>query len=409
VSDGGGTEVPEIVVPPRGDGEAWAEAVARHFHEDPLDEPTRQLLTTVPPERRFLVRDGDRVVANAGVLPLELAVPGGSTLPCAGITMVGVAQTHRRRGLLRALMGRCLDDAREREEPVAGLFASESGIYPRFGFGPSAPVTSVRLERAHARFLDPVDPRLVEAIEPQQAERRFPAILAEAQRQTAGVVSRTGEMWRAWCRHGDGYGEPGSSPRRLVTVPGRGYAAYRIRPGSRDGLPDGAVTVTELLATDAEAEQALWQHVTDVDLTTRTEVMMRPSDDPVELMVADPLRVRSVPLSPLYTRLVDVVRCLQARRSAADGLVTLAVEDPFGDQSGVLRLEAAEGRMSCAWTDARPELSMPAPVLAALWLGGHRAARLRDARRLVEHEPGSARRLDSMLATERRPWTPFEF
>jgi predicted acetyltransferase len=296
VSDGRAPTEPEIVVPPLEDGEAWAEAVVRHFHEDPLDEPTRHLLATVPPERRFVARDGGRIVANAGVLSLDLAVPGGATLPCAGVTTVGVAHTHRRRGLLRALMRRCLADAREREEPVAGLFASESGIYPRFGFGPSAPVTSVRLERAHARFLDPVDLRLVEPVEPEEAEDRFPAILAEAQRHTSGVVGRTEAMWRAWCRHGDHHGGPGSSPRRLVTVPGRGYAAYRIRPGSRDGLPDGAVTVTELLANDAEAEQALWQHVTDVDLTTRVEVMMRPTDDPVELMLADPLRVRSVPL-----------------------------------------------------------------------------------------------------------------
>jgi predicted acetyltransferase len=409
VNDGRAPAAPQVVVPAGEDGEAWAEAVARHFHEDPLDEPTRHLLATVPPARRFVVREDGRIVANAGVLSLDLAVPGGDTLPCAGITMVGVAHTHRRRGLLRALMHRCLEDARERGEPLAGLFASESGIYPRFGFGPSAPVTSVRLERAHARFLDPVDPGLVEAIEPGEAEEHLPAILDGAQRHTPGVVGRTDEMWRAWCRHGDTYGDPGSSPRRLVTVPGRGYAAYRVRPASRDGLPDGAVVVTELLANDAEAEQALWQHVTDVDLTTRAEVMLRPADDPVELMLADPLRVRWVPLSPLYTRLLDVVRCLEAREPAADGLVTLAVDDPLGTQSGTLRLEAADGHLACAWTDARPQLSMPAPVLAGLWLGGHRATRLRDARRLVEHEPGSARRLDSMLATERRPWTPFEF
>ncbi len=36
---------------------------------------------------------------------------------------------------MRELLGRLLDQAREREEPVATLFASQAAIYGRFGFG----------------------------------------------------------------------------------------------------------------------------------------------------------------------------------------------------------------------------------------------------------------------------------
>ena len=400
---------PRVEVPPAGEGRAWAEAVVRHFHEDPLDERTRRCLEAVPVERRFVVRDGQRIVANAGVLPLEVSVPGGGTLPCAGVTTVGVAQTHRRRGLLRALMRRVLDDARERGEPVAGLFASESPIYPRFGFGPSVGLVSLRLERAHARFVDPVPESLVEPVEEAQVPGRLAAIQAAARRQRHGMVVRSPEMWRAWMQDG-GY-EPDTrlGPRRLVAVPGRGYAAYRVRGAWRDGLPDGLVQVDELLATDPEAEQALWQHVTDVDLTTGLEALLRPEDDPLALTLADPLRVRSTSLSPLYTCPLDIVRCLGARAASADGSVAIAVTDPFGDQSGTLLLVAEAGELDASWTDARPQLSMSKPVLAALWLGGHGAIRLQDARRLDEHEAGAVRRLDSMLATPRRPWTPFEF
>ena len=399
----------DVVVPAPGEAEAWAEAVVRHFHEDPLDERTRRTLQTVPVERRYAVRDGRRIVANAGILSLQMAVPGGATLPCAGITTVGVAQTHRRRGLLRSLLGRCLRDARKREEPVAALFASESAIYPRFGFGASVPITSLTLERAHGSFLDPVDPHLVEPVEPDQAAESFPAIMAEVQARTPGMVLRSPEMWRVWIRYGDPEEDTRSSPGRLVTVPGRGYASYRVRPGWRDGLPAGVVQVAELVATGPEAEQALWQHVADVDLTSRVEVMMRPEDDPLPLMLTDPLRARALPLSPLYTRLLDVVRCLEARAASADGRVVLGLADPFGDQTGTLSIESEGGRLACSWTEKTPQLSMTTDVLAALWLGGHRAARLRDARRLVEHDPGSVGRLDSMLVTERRPWTPFEF
>jgi predicted acetyltransferase len=409
VSTGEARGGPEVVVPPAGESGPWAEAVVRHFHEDPLDDVTRRTLETVPADRRFVVRDRAQIVANAGVLPLELSVPGGVGLPCAGVTMVGVAQTHRRRGLLRALMDRVLRDAREREEPVAALFASESAIYPRFGFGASAPMASLRVERAHARFVDPLPDGLVEPVEPEQALEELPAILARACRSTPGMAGRSRPMWEVWCRHGAPGEAEGSSPRRLVVVPGRGYAAYRVRPAWRDGLPDGVVRVAELLATDAEAEQALWQHVCDIDLTTSVEVAMRPEDDPLGLMLVDPLRVRRTPVSPLYTRMLDVARCLGARSTSAEGSVTVAVGDPVDGGAGTLRLEAEGGRLSCARTDRRAQLSMPSDVLAALWLGGHAATRWRDARRLVEHEAGAARRLDSMLATERRPWTPFEF
>jgi predicted acetyltransferase len=46
---------------------------------------------------------------------------------------VVVAPTHRRRGLLTALIEAVHDQAVERGEPLAGLTASEGGIYRRFG------------------------------------------------------------------------------------------------------------------------------------------------------------------------------------------------------------------------------------------------------------------------------------
>ena len=63
-----------------------------------------------------------------------MTIPGG-TVPCGGTTIVSVAPTHRRQGLLRAMMRRHLDDVREHEEPIAALWASDSAIYGRFGYG----------------------------------------------------------------------------------------------------------------------------------------------------------------------------------------------------------------------------------------------------------------------------------
>src|SRR5690349_4752158 len=89
-------------------------------------------------ERTFAAFDGDRIVGCAGVSTQRMVVPGGARVPTAGVTMVGVVPTHRRRGIFRELMVMMLDQAAERGEPMASLFASQGAIYGRFGFGHAA-------------------------------------------------------------------------------------------------------------------------------------------------------------------------------------------------------------------------------------------------------------------------------
>ena len=91
----------------------------------------------IEPDRRWAAFDGGALVATAATFAFTLTVPGGA-LPMAGLTMVTVRPTHRRRGILRGLISAHLDDARRRGEPIGGLWASESGIYGRFGYGMAA-------------------------------------------------------------------------------------------------------------------------------------------------------------------------------------------------------------------------------------------------------------------------------
>lgn len=68
-----------------------------------------------------------------GSFSFRLSVPGGGLVPAAGVSMVSVAATPRRRGLLTTMMRRQLDDVRDRGEPIAVLTATEPDIYGRFG------------------------------------------------------------------------------------------------------------------------------------------------------------------------------------------------------------------------------------------------------------------------------------
>ncbi len=101
-----------------------------------------------------LAADGDAIVGGAGAFQFDLTVPGGS-VRTAGVTVVGVLPSHRRRGILRELMRAQLDDVHARGEPLAALWASEASIYRRYGYGLAAlcgdmrhPANALRLRPA---------------------------------------------------------------------------------------------------------------------------------------------------------------------------------------------------------------------------------------------------------------------
>ena len=142
----------------------------------------------VPDGRMHVARDGDAIVGGAGVFPFDLTVPGGP-MPTAGVTVVGVLPTHRRRGILRELMRAQLDDIHERGEPLAALWASEGSIYGRFGYGLSSLCGDMEIQRTDAAFARPVDwggtSRLVDR---DEALRLFPPVYDRVAGRDAGDV-----------------------------------------------------------------------------------------------------------------------------------------------------------------------------------------------------------------------------
>jgi predicted acetyltransferase len=390
---------------------AFAQAVSRHFHEDDSEEDLQRWVSGIADTRAYrawVSHDGADIVGNLGVFVTTLSLPGGGAVPVTAITAVGVAQTHRRRGLLRGLMNACLDEAIELGEPVASLFASEAPIYGRYGFGVSAPSVRYRLDRAHSQLRDPVDPRLVEPATPQQAVEAFPPVLEALRAQRSGV-GLADFRWQLNFGDDPPSKRHGASARRLVHVPGRGYASYRIKDKWVDGLPSGVVRVQDLVATDADAEAALWQHVCDIDLTTTIEAGLRPPDDALPESLVDRSRTRAAEDMPLYTCLLDVRGALTARAYAVRGSTVFSVHDVPGHDDATYRLEVGPDGAECVPTGATPDLELSGADLSAVWLGGVRTTQLLAARRVVEHRPGAAAGLDRLFAVDRAPWTPFIF
>jgi hypothetical protein len=109
--------------------------------------------TVVAAESPFGAFAGAGMAGTVMSFAMELTVPGRMQVPMAGVSHVAVHPLRRRRGVLRALMRCQLDDLHARGVPLAGLGASEAGIYGRFGYGAATWDSSWRLARGAARGL----------------------------------------------------------------------------------------------------------------------------------------------------------------------------------------------------------------------------------------------------------------
>src|SRR5689334_16054555 len=99
------------------------------------EEDFAEWLSDVTPERSWTIEDGGRLVASSTAHAFDVVAPGGELLPMAGVTEIGVAPTHRRQGLLTQVMRNLFQDALDRGDALAGLYASDGQIYGRFGYG----------------------------------------------------------------------------------------------------------------------------------------------------------------------------------------------------------------------------------------------------------------------------------
>ena len=172
-------------------------AISHYFGqaEPDLERTERFARAGMSLERMHAAWEDGRIIGGAGAFAFELTVPGG-ILPCGGVTVVGVLPTHRRRGVLRAMMRAQLDDIRERGEPLATLWASEETIYGRFGYGLASLTGSIELPRTFNALREPPDPaartRLVSL---EEAKQLVPPVYDRVRLQTPGMFARTEPWW----------------------------------------------------------------------------------------------------------------------------------------------------------------------------------------------------------------------
>ena len=386
------------------------------FGDDPRDADREVLGSVFEPERSTAVLDGGTVVATAGIYTREMTVPGGPR-PVAGVTVVSVQPTHRRRGLLTEMMRRQLTGLHEEQrEPVAALWASEGGIYGRFGYGIAARQARWQGSQTALR-LRPDVPTGSGRVVLAPAEQARPHVTAvyEALRPTSvGWLERPGRWWdRAFNDPQDN--RNGSTSRRYALHTEQdgsvtGVAAYRTKKNWTPERNDSEVQVADVFTLTPTAYAALWSYLAGIDLHPRLSRDKAPLDDPLPHLLADSRAYDAVGYDSLWVRLADVRRALAARAYRVPVDVVLEVRDAFCPwNAGRVRLSGDATGATCGPTTDPADLELSATQLGAAYLGGTTLASLAAAGLVTEVRPGALAAASLAFSTERSPWCPEVF
>ncbi|HEV2902675.1 MAG TPA: GNAT family N-acetyltransferase [Gaiellaceae bacterium] len=389
-------EFPDVVRP-----------IMHYFGRSPSDEFATRFGPIIPPDRIHAAWEDGQVVGSGGVFPFETGIPGG-LIRAAGVTLVGVLPTHRRRGIFSDLMRAQIDDVHERGEPLAYLWASEDALYGRFGYGVASFCGSIDLSRDRIAFDGGFEPAgKVRLLDAEEALKPFSEIQRLAASRHPGMFVRSEDWWRSrrladpeWGREGGG-----EMVRALLELDGRpaAYALYRLHFSAERGIPNGFTSVIEAVGDSPESTREVWRYLLDIDWMGRVRAHLLPLDHELFLLLRDPRRLRFELRDGLWVRLVDVDAALAARTYKPGEPVVLEVLDEFCPwNAGRYRV----GPDGVGRTEAAAELRMPVQALGSAYLGGFGFGELARAGRIEELVDGALDRADTLFRADRYPWCP---
>ena len=384
--------------------EEWVRVEARAYGNR-LNADPEVLRPNFDLDRTIAVFDQGRIVGGAHSHLQEISIPGGTSV-IAGVANIEVQPTHRRQGIMTRMMHHQLEDIYNRGEPLAGLFASESVIYGRFGYGIGSLREEWSIPRHYTTYARRFDcPGRFAFIDPSDIGAVLPDVFRRSTIGRPGVFQKAPYLWQR---------EASAPEHRQGGRGGIFYVGYyeddRMEGYARYRTGGDTVSVQELLPVTREAGAALWRFCFDTDLVTHAEAERRPVDDPLPWMLADTRRLQRGMRDGLWLRLVDVEKALSQRQYAEEGHLVIEVKDevcPWNARR--FSLEASGEGASCKTTEAAPDIAITVAALASTYLGAVSFTTLAQCGTVDERKEGALERANRMFAVQQQPWTPCGF
>ena len=381
--------------------------ISHYFGGPPSAEEAERFARIFDYRRTWRAKENGAVVGAAGSHAFELTVPGGA-VPAAGVTIVGVLPTHRRRGILRSMMRAQLDRVHEEAEPVAFLWASEETIYGRFGYGIASYCGEIELPKSATGFVTSFEPRgRARLLDEASALEPISALYERVRLDYPGMYTRSEAWWKERRladpenrRHGGGV-----LNRVVLSVEGRveAYALYRVHQAFEPGGTSGHINVIEAVGATPEATREIWRFLFDVDWVARIKASLLPVDHPLLTLVARTRQLKFRIGDALWVRLVDLPRALAARAWGKGEPVVFEVSDDFGPWNAGRDRVSSDG---VERTTAAAEIGLSVNALGSAYLGGVSFSRMARAGAVEEMREGAARRADALFRFDPAPWCP---
>jgi predicted acetyltransferase len=360
----------------------------------------------------FGAHDGGAVVGCGGAYTFGMTVPGGVAVETSGLTLVAVLPTHRRRGILRAMMRHHLDQAHARGQVLAALYASEGSIYGRFGYGMAALRGEMEIRKERAVFSRPSSDLAagarVRLVSEEEAASTFPLVHERLRLARPGMLTRSDAWWRVRRTSDPEWLRAGRPPlqRVLLEIGGRpaGYALYRFGAAVFSTEKPIPIEVVECLADSLAATRALWTYLFSIDIVESFHASLVPPDHPLLFLIAEPGRLNLRLVDGLWVRLVDVGAALSQRgypAAASREPLVIEVVDAFCPwNAGRYRL--VDG--AAARTDEPAEVVVDVDALGAAYLGSFSFSQLALGGRVTELRGGALERADGLFRAGLQPW-----
>ncbi len=348
--------------------------------------------------------------ATAAKMTMTLA---GADVSCPGVTLVGTAPEHRRKGAVDRLMRALLLRMRKRREPVSALYPFYAPFYEKLGYArvdwPElfvVPPSQFRASdaRRHVRRIDPA--------------KDIPALSACYDRWRAG---RTGPLLRSeywWqarvlgkIQDGVVFAPPTRAGARGAKGAIEGYLLYEA--SGAPGQIAGDLIIKELVASTVEGRRALFGFLSALgEQYRRIHVVFPRGDGPAALTGVGPAtdagatarhQVVGSVLAGAMLRIVDLRSALAIHpgpeRSGARAVVGVELTDPvFKDQATSWDITVdARGAAAARGRKAKARVSASIAAFSQIYLGAVPARTLHDAG-VIDGHPEAAALLDAAFA-----------
>ena len=360
-------------------------------------------------DRLLVCMDGKTIAGSGGADSFDMTLPGGTQVPVAGVAYITTAPTHRRRGIQRNIMKRIHHDARNRGDIATILWASQSNLYPRYGYGNTMPVHNWHIDLRHTKYEHA--PTWTGHYVKAERDEAIP-LMTEAYERTrpnrTGMITRTPKRWQYEIHPIDTKDE-----FFIIYKEGQNalaYARYTIEIDPEDEFK-GTLHVKEAVAATDSAHAALWRYLFDQELVDDLKARARPVDDPLIWMLAEPRRLRRSLTDAIWMKLLDIPAMLQKRTYPVEDTLIMQIIDAETDESHNFSVEFGNEGATSRPTSAEPDLVMNESDLAAIYAGAVECSMLANIG-LIDvsaRTPDAALRADAIFRTSPAGWNPYHF